>query len=603
LHPFSFQRKLLLSYVVILIVPVSSALLIYGVNLYNQTKDYYEQVLVQLNNRTNVIVNDFVSNIARVTFFYLTDTKLQEIVGKSYMQSGKEYVADFLYVQKAMDQFVLMNGNISGITLLAPNRRIYNSTAAYEQDMMPMIDELKQADRRKERIVVSAPYESRTWGNGDKLVSILRYLSDLNANEKETYVKVDIKFRALENIFGGIEDANGELGTIVIADGKVIYHSRYPYGAPSDQDMRAIIDRFDKEVHSEKKTAQLNMKIDNESFLFSSVMNELTGWKIVQYIPTRVIDRTFLINTRNYILLSLVSLVAAFFLGFFLSKRFIKPINKLNRAIKLVDSENLDRVPLAEKRNDEIGWLIDNYNAMIKRLKESREMEIVSSQLQKRAELNMLQAQINPHFLYNTLNAIYSIAELQRSEEIAVMARSLSSMYRYNIKSGDEVTIQNELEQIKNYVTIQQIRFLGKFDVRYEVDEELYSYKILKFLLQPLVENSFYHGLEPKGGKGNLLLSIVRKWTVLHIRIEDDGVGLDEQKLAELNRMFETSGQALTADSKQHFALYNVYARIKHFYGNAYGMKITSRVNEGTCVEITIPAIKEMNPVEHFGGR
>ncbi|MDF2660242.1 MAG: carotenoid epsilon cyclase [Paenibacillus sp.] len=595
--PISFQSKLLWSYILILTVPVLSALLLYGVNLYYQTRSNYENVLRQLNSRTNVILSDFVSTVSRNTFFYLTDTKLQAIMNKNESQTGKEYLDDYLYVQHAMDQFVLMNGNISAITLLAPNGMIYNSTNARVPDIGQVSALFGDRETVGGKILVSAPYKSSTVKNEDQFVSALRTLTDLNADRKSnSFIKVDINFKSIINILGSASDRSSsrfyEPGTIVVAGDQVIYHSHEAGDNRDYRQMTGIAALLERDANS----AGISMKADlgrgEQRYMFSMVVNEQTNWKIIQYIPAQVIDRSFLVNTGNYMLLSLACLLAAFLLSVWMTKRFIRPINKLNRAIKLVDSDNWDLVTLETKRNDEIGRLIGSYKDMIARLKESREKELLSGQLQKRAELNMMQAQINPHFLYNTLNTIHSIAELQGSEEIAAVSRSLSSMYRYNIKAGDMVEIGQELEQIRNYITIQQIRFFGKFEVRYSISEELYPYKILKFLLQPLVENSFYHGLEPKGGRGLLMLSMELKGQFVEIRIEDDGVGMDNDKLEELNGMFAEPGAPQTDNPSPHLGLQNIHGRIKHYYGPEYWIRASQRPEGGTCIEMAIPAVK-----------
>jgi two-component system sensor histidine kinase YesM len=602
LKPGSFQSKLLMSYIMIIMISVLAALLIYGVNLYNQTKGYYEDLLNELSNRTNVIFSDFISNAALNSFFYLTDPKLQTILNNKYQLESRVHVEDTLYVQRAMDQLVLMNGNISTISVMAPNGRVYTSMSASEPEMKQTIEKMNKQELLNGNLVVSPPYENNTKGNKDKIISIVRYLTDINMNKAfESYVKIDIRFKALQNIFGGIANSNNELGTIVIVDGKVIYHSNFPPEALDNKETQEIAAFFDDQMNNRKKFLQLN--INQESYLFSARVNDITKWKVIHYIPKRLIDQAFLNNTRNYMLLSLVSFIAAFILALFFSKRFINPIHKLNSEMKLVDSGYLDRVPIHENRVDEVSRLVSSYNDMIHRLRESRELETVSGQLQKRAEMNMLQAQINPHFLYNTLNAIHSVAELNRVSDISTMARSLSDMYRYNIKTGDEATLQNELEQLKNYIGIQQIRFLGKFQVVYEIDEVLLPYKILKFLLQPLVENSFYHGLEPKGGKGTLIISITQKGHLLHIRVEDDGVGMDEQKLSELNDIFTNPFQAASLGSRDNFGLRNVHARIKNFYGEDYWIKLSSKLQAGTSIEMTIPVVKEMDSNENIGGR
>ncbi|WP_139996586.1 cache domain-containing sensor histidine kinase [Paenibacillus paridis] len=596
--PVTFQNKLMLSYIMIIMVPVLSALLIYGVNLYNQTKGYYEDLLQQLNNRTNVNMNDFISNLSLNSFFYLTDPALKNIITKNYPLESKEHVENLAYVQRSLDQLVLMNRNIAAISVLAPNGRIYSSNNAFEPDMQPVVNSMDKQGLENGDLVVSSPYEGTKRGNKAKTISIVRYLTDLNLGEGSvSYVKIDIPFSALENILGGVTNSNSELGTIVILDGKVIYLSSEPSESYDSVEMQEVAAAFEKGAVSGKQSLKLGS--EQESYLFSTVENGYTKWKVVHYLPARLIDQTFLTNTRNYIAVSIMSLIAAGMLAFFFSKRFINPINKLNIAMKLVDSGFLEQVPVNETKTDELGRLVMSYNHMIHRLKESREHEIVSGQLQKRAEMNMLQAQINPHFLYNTLNVIHSVAELNRVGDISIMARSLSSMYRYNIKSGDEMAIQHEMEQINHYVTIQQIRFFGKFQVNYEIEEELYPYKILKFLIQPIVENAFYHGLEPKGGKGILSISVRKSGHLVLIRVQDDGVGIAEEKLTLINDIFDKPFEAASLDDKNNFGLRNVHARIKNFYGEDYWIKAYSKPNEGTCIEMGIPVVKEMSANEN----
>ncbi len=334
---------------------------------------------------------------------------------------------------------------------------------------------------------------------------------------------------------------------------------------------------------------------NGEHYMVSGSLNRVTGWTVLQFIPSDRITNTFIGNTVSYALFGILALIAALALAFFFHRYFANPILKLSGAMKMVDTGNLHNVTVKTDREDEIGRLIMSYNAMIERLKSSRASEIAAGQQQKKAELKMLQAQINPHFLYNTLNAIHSISELHRIDTISTMTKSLSSLYRYNIKYGDEVTVAKELEQIDNYVKIQQIRFLNRFQVEYRVDPEVLSYKILKFLMQPIIENSFYHGLEPKGGQGLLTLTIKRQGQFLHIEVKDNGAGIAPEKLAELTAMLEEDGAATgeDADSGRHFGLRNVHTRIKHFYGDGYWMRVHSREEEGTTIEMNIPLSKE----------
>lgn len=587
----TFRYKLQLSYMLLVMIPVLSALLIYGVLLYHQTKVYYRDLLVQLANRTTLIIDDFFVNHARSSFFYLADSRLQEIVTMKQLQGDRQYLDDFLYVQTALDQLVMLNGNISAIAVKAQNGRTYSSRV--ENELKPeIVQALARPELRSGQIIVSAPYESSPSGSKrERLVSILRNVSPLDsAGEVLSYVRTDIKFKAIENILGGLPDSNEELATLVLAGNKVIYHSHNRNQPLEEHEMSELV-RAVTSLQADQASYR-QFKMNGETYWFSAIRNRQTQWTIVHYFPAALIDRTFLTSTRNYIILSLLCLTSSFILALSFTRQFILPIHRLNAAMKRVDTGNLDRLPDNADRNDEIGRLIRSYNAMIDRLKESRNREIVSSQLQKKAELNMLQAQINPHFLYNTLNTIHAIAQLNNVPEITTMASSLSSMYRYNIKTGDIVTIASELEQIRHYVSIQQIRFPGKFRVNIEAEEAALSCRILKFLLQPIVENAFYHGLEPKGDQGTLTIAITVQGQLLMIRIVDDGVGMHREQLDRLQTLFDQETAAASPEGMPHFGLRNVCARIKYYYGDRYWLRMQSAPGEGTCVELAIPALK-----------
>lgn len=595
----SFRSKLVLTYVVIIVVPVVLALFVYGLQLYKQTQVYYEDILGELSKRTNVIMNDFFINLTRNSFFYLTDSKLHNIIEKSHQQDNRQYIEDANNIQRAMDQFILMNGNISTISVLAPNGRTYTSQSDKGSNIVDLVDEIGRERLKNSNFVVHVPDNEDSSGSKKQVISIVRYMSDLySSKHREGYVKVDVNFKTVGSMLGDIRDENLKLGTLVLAGDRVIYHSGQLLNKIPPDELPAFAELSSENI----SLSQLNL--GKESYLVSGKINPATGWKVIHFIPVNQIIQTFIQNTLNYVLLCALALMMAFLLAYFFNRYFMKPILQLGRAMRFIDAGNLVQIEAGLEREDEIGRLFRSYNAMIDRLKSSRDSEIMSSRLQKRAELKMLQTQINPHFLYNTLNVIHSISELNRMDDISTMTRSLSSMYRYNIKYGDEVTIDKELEQMANYINIQQIRFLNKFRVEYRIDPAVRSCKILKFLIQPIVENSFYHGLEPKGGQGMLMLTIVQQGNKLYIRIEDDGIGISPEKIGELTEMFQKADHLVSNDSlERNFGLSNVYMRIKHFYGDGYWMKVSCREPSGTCIELSIPIKKEADRDENSGGR
>jgi len=594
-HRTSFRNKLVLTYVLLIVIPVFSALFIYGTQLYRQTTSYYEDILEQLNRRTNVTIDDFFTNLARNSFFYMTDTKLRTIMDKSLPSSDRQYVNDSNIMQTAMEQFVLINGNISTIYVQTPNGSLYGSKSDKANQLLDTLEEIGKEKLKKLKLYIHVPKAfDMNRNSGNQSISIVRYLSDLNLNNgREAYAQIDVYYKAIENMLGGISVEDQKLRTIVLAGDRVIYDSDGRSRIKSATDNEELIAGLAKMNLTEDGNVVSNLRWNGKHYRISVSLNRVTGWTIVQFIPSNQITGKFIGNTVNYALFGIVALIAALAFAFFFHRYFANPILKLSGAMKIVDTGNLHNVSVKTEREDEIGRLINSYNAMIERLKSSRESEIAAGHLQKKAELKMLQAQINPHFLYNTLNVIHSISELHRIEAISTMTKSLSSLYRYNIKYGDEVTIEKELEQIDNYVKIQQIRFLNRFQVEYRVEREVLQYRILKFLMQPIIENSFYHGLEPKGGQGQLTLSIRRRGQSLHIEIRDNGVGIAPDKLAELTAMLEGDELAAGEDSGRNFGLRNVHTRIKHFYGEDYWMKAYSREDEGTTIEMNIPLGKE----------
>lgn len=239
--------------------------------------------------------------------------------------------------------------------------------------------------------------------------------------------------------------------------------------------------------------------------------------------------------------------------------------------MKKVEKGDMD-VKFDLKRDDEIGLLGDSFNKMMKKTKYLINKVYIKQYLLKEAEFKELKSQANPHFIYNTLELINCMARLKDYEGITDMVTALGKFLRYSLnKDSDMVTIKEDIEQVKNYLTIQQIRFGDKIKINFDVDERLYDKKILKFLIQPLVENAIIHGLEPKIGKGFINIKGYIKDDLIVFDIEDDGVGFGRSP-------------------KPGFGLgmKNVDKLVKIHYGKEYGLSIPENLDI-TCVRLTIP--------------
>lgn len=277
------------------------------------------------------------------------------------------------------------------------------------------------------------------------------------------------------------------------------------------------------------------------------------------------------------------------------------PIKKIEKVLRLV-IEN-DELYDAEVDNgieiDEDNELYDMslyINRLLQKFKGYAEREFTALLLVKQAELNALQTQINPHFLYNTLDSIRGVALKEGQKNIANMTKALSGLFRYSISKKDSLsTLREEIKHVQNYMTIQQLRFPGKFlfitDIDIKEDANILDYCVPKLTIQPIVENSVFHGLEKKLGPGKVSISAYITSKRMVLTIEDDGIGIEPEKLKKINdRLLDKKD-----DDKNHKAsigLSNVNERIKLFFGDEYGLKVISTQNIGTSVVMDVPLVK-----------
>jgi two-component system sensor histidine kinase YesM len=281
-------------------------------------------------------------------------------------------------------------------------------------------------------------------------------------------------------------------------------------------------------------------------------------------------------------------------LSFFLSNLITKPIIELTKMMRKTKSHRFVTIkPQVARQVDEIGILYHEFNKMMKdidtHIRESYQNKILMLDSQMRA----LEAQINSHFLYNTLESINSIAEIEEVESIVVMTKSLGDMFRYSIKTESElVMVSEELKHVENYMAIQQIRYGDKISFDLHVDPEIHGRRMLKLLLQPLVENAIYHGLENKRGKGSISITGFFQGDRIVFQIRDDGIGMSDSQAEELRQLLLQPPEfvAVGQRQKQSIGIKNVHSRIALYYGDAYGLSFDTELNKGTQITIEIPA-------------
>lgn len=281
-------------------------------------------------------------------------------------------------------------------------------------------------------------------------------------------------------------------------------------------------------------------------------------------------------------------------LAYAFTKNLVRPLESLSHTMSRQRGGSFSFSSPYLNRTDEIGTLYNEYANMLEELDASIKRDYKDKLIILDAQMKSLEARINSHFLFNTLESINSMAELDDNEPIATMSLALGNMFRYSIKTQSElVTLRDELSHVRDYISIQTIRFSNRFSLLVDIPGELYDLKVLKLILQPLVENALYHGLNYCTRGDRIVLHARREDSTLHISVSDNGQGMPPEMLEALNRKLQedASFTELGHRTKQSIGLKNIHSRIELYYGKGYGLQIASSMEKGTTITIRLPIL------------
>ncbi len=365
------------------------------------------------------------------------------------------------------------------------------------------------------------------------------------------------------------------------------------------QSLEGYVDKMGDEIAHNSTATENEAVLENIRFA-TSVMEEVVQ-NYVLYEVRRTEDQYQLMR-ESYVRWQILSLILIFgAVGFSvvaawsLSKSIYTPIKKLHDVTTTITKNDLQTL-MTSDNVDEITELGMSFNIMIGKIKELLDSKIKEQGELKKAELRALQAQINPHFLYNTLDTIIWMAESKQTDQVVEIVSALSNFFRISLSKGmDWITIGEEVERIRNYLTIQKMRYRDILDYKIDINRDVTENTILKLILQPLVENALYHGIKNKRQGGTISIRARRKGAdEIEIEVEDDGIGFTPEKLAQLRSELEDDSGDIKLESG--FGIGNVNKRIRLYYGKPYGLSVQSEYTTGTCVTLVIPAKVETAP-------
>lgn len=315
---------------------------------------------------------------------------------------------------------------------------------------------------------------------------------------------------------------------------------------------------------------------------------QYVDWAFIYIIPVKdLIIKNISALQKAFVIFFLIIVLVSFLITSIINILIYKPVGMLVRKLR-EGNKGMALTDFNLARKDEIGFIFNSFNEVFQEnrvlLKNNYEQKL----LLKDAEIRLLHSQINSHFLYNSLDAIIWMAKSKSYEKIIVLIKAMGTFFRISLDKGNELTkIAKVKEQLESYFIIQKIRYSNRLKVEIDIDPSIYECRMLKLLLQPIVENSVKHGIEKKKGEGFIKVTGKKEGEMLIFIIEDNGIGVPEEKLEQVNWIINAEEQ----DANDFSALQNINRRIKLFYGAEYGLKLESHEGQGTTVSMRIPLI------------
>ena len=550
--------------------------------IYEQAKEESEQSMQSMQNEIYGLIKGIENNLIEI---YMDDELLQslrkketikELQSKFYrkaydiatdeFETGDDVVSFYLYT---MDHQV-----ISTYRRAVTPKHNYASDIYSDPEYTNAEIVKKYVELDNPVMLVSSYYNE--YRNKNILRFVMKLYNESNLQDKIGYVVCDVDTKNLEKIMDKYRiDRTAFMWLQPTGD--------RPIDTLGDLDAEQT-----KEYNALEKSIACGKKAENETnskqefFRIDQQHYNLTAYSMM---PQKVLRQNQRNLTINLLAIALLMICVSMIITGFISSGLTRPLELLMNTIQKIGNGN---VQLRAKivKEDEIGELAQKFNEMLDQMEELKQKEYQTKQLLNRAEYKALQAQVNPHFLYNTLDTMASIAEIRNCPEVSHMSQSLALIFRYSLNMKNPFsTVEHEIAHLKNYTYVMDMRMHDNIQYTFDVDETTLKSKLPRLSLQPIVENAINHGLRNKRGKKKIGIQIKRKQMDLVICIEDNGIGMDTSAINESLSKNELD----FVEKGNSIGLHNINARLKMLYGNTYGMYLESTLGEGTKVFMILP--------------
>lgn len=572
---FPLQVKILLLSLFVVIIPITTL----GIISFNQTSQIMQQKISLSNmNTVEQIGNNIefiMQNVRDISLYLIQNENVRTYFYLQGNESPDTIYQKKLKIENDLQQLISPKISIDSIYIKGVNNLELN-TKDHRNELSPQTIRQSAELHGSPIWYLDTVYDYKN--RPIKVLSMVRSIFDTsNITRKLAVMKININADAFYEIYKDKMIVENDEFFVLDNNDTII----------SATSLDKVGNAFDYSMFSKKQLdsdmGYFQIEFNGLVYLVTYYKFENVGWKIINIVPLKQLLKD---NTKvqdDLIITIIICFAVCAAIITFFSGRILARLKKLSNLMGKVENEDFD-VYIEPKGNDEITRLYHSFNRMSAKLKELIQ-KVYSVQLKQReAELMSLQAQINPHFLYNTLDNIYWMGRMEKAFETSKMVEALSKLFRQSLNNGEETTkVRNEIDHIKNYIIIQQIRYKDKITFSLNVEDGTLDYFTIKFVLQPLVENAIVHGCRNPDKPGMIDITVFKENEQLLFKVEDNGDGVDQD---EINKLLQEP------DGKRGMAIKNVNDRIQLYFGSEYGLKYINKEN-GTAVIVTQPLIEE----------
>lgn len=546
-------------------------------SIFENSSEYTQTIIQQMNQN----IDSYIDYMENISYLITSNEDVQEYLFAEEIDNDCRY--------RILNQFETIldsRSDIRNLGIISKNGRmlINNGTKSVNADLVLDSQEwYRNALESPDGPIISSSHVQHIIsGERPWVITLSRGIRDRDGSgQKEGVFFIDLNYSAISELCDQSTVGTKGYAFILDAEGNIVYH-------PQQQ-----------QLYNELQTENISLIMDadsdivitgtgNSKKMYSISRSEKTGWTVVACINTRELLYKNRQAQSIYMLTAVVLVIAALLFSRFMARSITLPIQKLRDSMKCVQEGDFSTADVAVNSRNEIGSLTKSFDVMTHKIQNLMEQNIHEQEEKRKSELKALQSQINPHFLYNTLDSIIWMAEGKKNEEVVLMTASLARLLRQSISNEDEVVpISKEVEYAKGYLTIQKMRYKDKLEFEIDVDPSILNIRLIKLVLQPIIENAIYHGLKYKESKGLLIIKGFMKDDNAVLQVIDDGVGMDEETLQHIYDRHKVNYQS------NGVGVYNVQKRLKLYYGNDYGITYESEKGKGTTATIVIPGRQE----------